>query len=208
MNLHEYQAKALFAQYGVMVPNNTVVNNLEEAESALDSITTLPWVIKAQVHAGGRGKSGGVKLTSDRAEALEIINNMLGSRLVTYQTTAEGQPVSQVLIEEPSRIKRELYLGAVLDRASRRVTFMASTEGGVEIEKVAAETPEKILKAAIDPLVGLQSYQVRDLAFALGLEGDQIKQFGKIIGGLATIFEEKDLSLLEINPLVDRKSVV
>ncbi len=202
MNLHEYQAKALFAQYGVMVPNNTVVNNLQEAESALDSITTLPWVIKAQVHAGGRGKSGGVKLTSDRAEALEIINNMLGSRLVTYQTTAEGQPINQVLIEEPSRIKRELYLGAVLDRSSRRVTFMASTEGGVEIEKVAAETPEKILKAAIDPLVGLQPYQVRDLAFALGLEGDQIKQFGKIIGGLATIFEEKDLSLLEINPLV------
>ena len=202
MNLHEYQAKALFAQYGVMVPNNTVVNSLEEAEAALDSITTQPWVIKAQVHAGGRGKAGGVKLTSDRAEALQIIESMLGTHLVTYQTTAEGQPINQVLVEEPSKIARELYLGAVLDRASRRVTFMASTEGGVEIEKVAAETPEKILKAAIDPLVGLQPYQVRDLAFALGLEGDQIKQFGKIIMGLAKIFEEKDLSLLEINPLV------
>jgi len=202
MNLHEYQAKALFAQYGVMVPNNTVVNSLDEAHAALDSITTQPWVIKAQVHAGGRGKAGGVKLTSDRNEALEIIESMLGSRLVTYQTTAKGQPINQVLVEEPSKIARELYLGAVLDRASRRVTFMASTEGGVEIEKVASETPDKILKAAVDPLVGLQAYQVRDLAFALGLAGDQIKQFGKIIMGLAKIFEEKDLSLLEINPLV------
>jgi len=202
MNLHEYQAKALFAQYGVMVPNNTVVNSLDEASAALDTITTQPWVIKAQVHAGGRGKAGGVKLTSDRSEALEIIESMLGSHLVTYQTTAKGQPINQVLVEEPSKIARELYLGAVLDRASRRVTFMASTEGGVEIEKVASETPEKILKAAVDPLVGLQAYQVRDLAFALGLAGDQIKQFGKIIMGLAKIFEEKDLSLLEINPLV------
>ncbi len=202
MNLHEYQAKALFAEYGVMVPNNTVINSLDEAEAALDKITTQPWVIKAQVHAGGRGKAGGVKLTSDRKEALDIIQGMLGSRLVTYQTTAEGQPINQVLIEEPSKIARELYLGAVLDRASRRITFMASTEGGVEIEKVAAETPEKILKAAIDPLVGLQPYQVRDLAFALGLAGDQIKQFGKIIMGLSKIFQEKDLSLLEINPLV------
>ncbi len=202
MNLHEYQAKALFAKYGVMVPNNTVVNNMDEAQAALDTITTQPWVIKAQVHAGGRGKSGGVRLTSDRTEALQIIESMLGSQLVTYQTTAAGQPVNQVLVEEPSKIARELYLGAVLDRASRRVTFMASTEGGVEIEKVAAETPEKILKATIDPLVGLQPYQMRDLAFALGLAGDQIKQFGKIISGLAKIFEEKDLSLLEINPLV------
>jgi succinyl-CoA synthetase beta subunit len=202
MNLHEYQAKALFKQYGVSVPENRVVSQLNEAEKMLDELGGDRWVIKAQVHAGGRGKAGGVKLVDNRKEALDAIESMLGSQLVTYQTDDKGQPINQVLIEMPSNIERELYLGAVLDRSQRRVVIMASTEGGVEIEKVASETPEKILQTAIHPLVGLQGYQARELAFGLGLQGDQIKQFGKILAGLARMFDEKDLSLLEINPLI------
>ncbi|MEW5755825.1 MAG: ADP-forming succinate--CoA ligase subunit beta [Pseudomonadota bacterium] len=205
MNLHEYQAKALCAHYGVTVPNHQVVTNAREAEQALATLGGARWVIKAQVHAGGRGKAGGVKIANSKDEALKHINAMLGTRLVTYQTDATGQPVHQVLVEQPCEIARELYLGAVVDRASRRVVFMASTEGGVEIEKVAAETPEKILKTAIHPLVGLQPYQARKLAFGLGLQGEQIKQFGKILSGLARLFDDKDLSLLEINPLVVTK---
>ncbi len=202
MNLHEYQAKQVFSQYGMPVPNNQVVESIDSVSSALDKLDGDRWVVKAQVHAGGRGKAGGVKLL-DSAEAVsKAVSDMLGTRLVTYQTNNLGQPVNQVLIEEISNIKRELYLGAVIDRASQRVVIMASTEGGMEIEKVAAETPEKILKATINPLTGLQPFQGRELAFGLGLEGDQVKQFAALLSGFAKMVVEKDLSLVEINPLV------
>jgi succinyl-CoA synthetase beta subunit len=202
MNLHEYQAKQLFAQYNMPVPNNAVVDSAEKVDAALQNLRKGACVVKAQVHAGGRGKAGGVKLVKTAAEVEQAVKAMLGTRLVTFQTDADGQPVNQVLIEETCNIARELYLGAVLDRASRRVVIMASTEGGMEIEKVAAETPEKILKTKIHPVTGLQPYQARELAFGLGLEGEQIKQFAKLLAGLATMFSEKDLSLVEINPLV------
>ena len=202
MNLHEYQAKQVFAQYGMPVPNNQVVESGAGVSAALEKLSGDRWVVKAQVHAGGRGKAGGVKLLDSAAAVTQTVNDMIGTNLVTYQTNEKGQPVNQVLIEEISNIKRELYLGAVIDRASQRVVIMASTEGGMEIEKVAEETPEKILKATINPLTGLQPYQSRELAFGLGLEGDQIKQFAKLLDGFAKMFVEKDLSLVEINPLV------
>ena len=206
MNLHEYQAKALFAEYGVVVPANRVITDPADTDRALNELGGDWWVIKAQVHAGGRGKSGGVKLVSNKNEALKTVNALLGTRLVTYQTDANGQPVNQVLIEHPSEIARELYLGAVVDRSLRRVVVMASTEGGVEIEKVAAQSPEKILRTAIDPMAGLQPYQCRQLAFGLKLEGEQIKQFTKLLTGLTRLFVDKDLSLLEVNPLVITKN--
>lgn len=202
MNLHEYQAKAVFRQYGMPVPNGTVATTAAEAEAAAASLSTAKVVVKAQVHAGGRGKAGGVKLVSTPAEAAEVAGNLLGKNLVTYQTDKNGQPINTILIEETCNIARELYLGAVLDRSSRRVVIMASTEGGMEIEKVAHETPEKILKTAIDPLVGVMPYQGRELAFGLGLKGDQIKQFTNLLSGLGKLFKERDLSLVEINPLV------
>ncbi len=206
MNLHEYQAKQLFAHYGVAVPNGRVVNSVEAARRALDELDGGAWVIKAQVHAGGRGKAGGVKLVDDRQDALATVESLLGSRLVTFQTDAAGQPVNQVLIEQPCDIERELYLGAVIDRSLRRLVIMASTEGGMEIEKVAAETPEKILKTTVHPLVGVQPFQCRELGFELGLDGKQLKQFAVIVTALGRLFVDKDLSLLEINPLVVTKS--
>ncbi len=205
MNLHEYQAKQLLATYGLPIPHGEVAWNLEEALQIAGKMPLKRWVVKAQVHAGGRGKAGGVKLVSTKDELTKAVQGMLGIRLVTYQTTAEGQPVHQVLIEEPCDIQKELYLGAVIDRSKQRIVFMASTEGGVEIEKVAHETPEKIHTITVDPLVGVQPYQARELSFALGLAGDQIKQFTKLLMGLGKMFENCDLSLLEINPLVITK---
>ena len=202
MNLHEYQAKALFAEYGLPVSKGQAVDTPEQAAAAATDIGGDRWVVKAQVHAGGRGKAGGVKLVNSAEEAAAFAEQWLGKKLVTYQTDAEGQPVSKILVESCTDIDQELYLGAVLDRATRRVVFMASTEGGVEIEKVAEETPEKILKASIDPLTGAQAYQGRDLAFRLGLQGAQIKQFTQLFMGLAALFQDLDLALLEINPLV------
>ena len=202
MNLHEYQAKALFAEYGLPVSKGQAVDTPEQAAAAAVDIGGDRWVVKAQVHAGGRGKAGGVKLVNSVEEAAAFAEQWLGKKLVTYQTDAEGQPVSKILVESCTDIDQELYLGAVLDRATRRVVFMASTEGGVEIEKVAEETPEKILKASIDPLTGAQAYQGRDLAFRLGLQGAQIKQFTQLFMGLAALFQDLDLALLEINPLV------
>jgi succinyl-CoA synthetase beta subunit len=202
MNLHEYQGKQLFAEYGLPVSKGIAAETAQDAAAAADIIGGDKWVVKAQVHAGGRGKAGGVKLVSSKAEIEEFANNWLGKNLVTYQTDANGQPVSCILVETCTDIDQELYLGAVVDRATRRIIFMASTEGGVEIEKVAEETPGKILKAIIDPLTGAQPYQGRDLAFKLGLKGVQIKQFVQIFMGLAKMFKEKDLELLEINPLV------
>lgn len=202
MNLHEYQAKQLFAQYGLPVSKGFACATAEEVAEKIKQISGDKWVVKAQVHAGGRGKAGGVKLVESAEEAVDFANQWLGKRLVTYQTDANGQPVSRILVETCTDIANELYLGAVLDRASRRIVFMASTEGGVEIEKVAEETPEKILKAEIDPLVGAQPYQARDIAFRLGLDAKQVKQFTAIFMGLAKLFEDKDLALLEVNPLV------
>lgn len=202
MNLHEYQGKQLFAEYGLPVSKGYAVDNPQEAAEAASKIGGDMWVVKAQVHAGGRGKAGGVKLVKSKDEIRDFAEQWLGKNLVTYQTDENGQPVSKILVEACTDIAEELYLGAVVDRSSRRIVFMASTEGGVEIEKVAEETPEKILRATIDPLVGPQPYQGRDLAFQLGLSGDQIKQFVKIFMGLARMFMEKDLALIEINPLV------
>jgi len=202
MNLHEYQAKQLFAQYGLPVSLGVVATSAQEAEAATSSIPGNAWVVKAQVHAGGRGKAGGVKVVSDKSEVKAFAEQWLGKNLVTYQTDANGQPVNQILVEACTDIDQELYLGAVVDRASRRVVFMASTEGGVEIEKVAHETPEKILKAEIDPLTGAQPYQAREIAFKLGLKDKQIGQFTKIFLGLSKLFFEKDLALIEVNPLV------
>lgn len=202
MNLHEYQGKQLFAQYGLPVSKGIAAATVEEAVAAADKIGGDMFVVKAQVHAGGRGKAGGVKLVKSKEDIKAFAEKWLGKNLVTYQTDEKGQPVSRILVEPCTDIAKELYLGAVVDRSSRRIVFMASTEGGVEIETVAHETPEKILKAAIDPLVGAQPYQGRDLAFKLGLEGKQINQFVKIFMGLAKLFQEKDLALLEVNPLV------
>ncbi|WP_119393199.1 ADP-forming succinate--CoA ligase subunit beta [Salinibius halmophilus] len=202
MNLHEYQGKQLFREYGIPVSDGFAVETADEAVEAQKKLGGGKVVVKAQVHAGGRGKAGGVKLVEAEADIRQFVDSMMGTRLVTFQTDADGQPVSKILVETCSDIETELYLGAVVDRSTRRVVFMASTEGGVEIEKVAEETPEKILKAVVDPLVGAQPYQGRDLAFKLGLKGDQIKQFTKIFLGLAKLFVEKDLALLEINPLI------
>ena len=202
MNLHEYQAKGLFKEYGMPVPKNIVATTAAEAKKAAESLSTEKVVVKAQVHAGGRGKAGGVKLVDTPAEAEEYANSILGTNLVTIQTDAKGQPVNTVLVEETCNIANELYLGVVIDRATQRVVVMASTEGGVEIEEVAEETPEKILKAEINPLLGVMPWQCRELAFGLGMSGGQIKQFASMLNGLVKLFVEKDLALVEINPLV------
>ncbi len=206
MNLHEYQAKQLFASYGLPVPRGEVAYNVEDALQVASQLPTLRWVVKAQVHAGGRGKAGGVKLVSTKDELVEYTKSILGTRLVTYQTDAKGQPVNAVLVEETSDIVRELYLGAVVDRARRRVVFMASTEGGVEIEKVAEKTPEKIFTVSLDPMTGIMPFQCREVAFKLGLTDSQITQFTTLMTGLGKMFVECDLSLLEINPLVVTKT--
>jgi succinyl-CoA synthetase beta subunit len=202
MNLHEYQGKQLFKEYGLPVSEGFAAGTPQEAADAADRIGGEEWVVKCQVHAGGRGKAGGVKLVKTKEEITAFAENWLGKNLVTYQTDEAGQPVTKILVETCTDIAQELYLGAVVDRATRSIVFMASTEGGVEIETVAEETPEKILKAAIDPLVGAQPYQAREIAFALGLKGVQIRQFTTIFMGLAKMFEELDVALIEINPLV------
>jgi succinyl-CoA synthetase beta subunit len=202
MNLHEYQAKNLFRQYAVPVPAGVVIHDKTEAANAVHELAGQKWVVKAQVHAGGRGKAGGVELVDDGKAATTAAGRMLGRNLVTAQTDAHGQPVRRVLIEETSDITCELYLGAVVDRGSQRVVFMASTEGGVEIEQVASETPEKIHRVAVNPMLAVMPYQCRQLAFALGLQGDQIKQFARLLTGLGRLFFDKDVSLVEVNPLI------
>ncbi len=202
MNLHEYQAKELFRHFGLPVSAGQVISSPEEAEQAARQLACDAYVVKAQVHAGGRGKAGGVRLEKTPSAVKETAKRLLGTHLVTYQTDAKGQPVNQILIEVASTISKELYLGAVLDRASQRVVIMASTEGGVDIEQVAHHTPEKILKATMDPLVKIMPYQCRELAFDLGLNDKQTKQFTKIVMGLGQMFLDCDLSLVEINPLI------
>jgi len=202
MNLHEYQAKQILAQYNIPVPKGEDARNAEEADMRATNIGSGRWVVKAQVHAGGRGKAGGVRIVNSREELTQATQALLGTRLVTYQTDSRGQPVNQVLIEELCDISRELYLGVVLDSQQQRIVFMASTEGGMEIETVAAQTPEKIIRQSVDPLVGVQPYQAREIGFKLGLNMAQIKEFTHIITNLGKMFVERDFSLLEINPLV------
>jgi succinyl-CoA synthetase beta subunit len=205
MNLHEYQAKQILAEYGLPVPHGVVIQKLDEAAAVLEKFKSKRVVVKAQVHAGGRGKAGGVKLVDKLEDLLHTAEELLHKRLVTYQTDSHGQPVNSLLIEETSDIARELYLSVVVDRSLRRIVFMASTEGGMDIEKVAEEAPEKIIKIAIDPLLGVMQYQCRELAYALQLDEKQQKQFSSIVINIGKMFVEKDFSLLEINPLIVTK---
>lgn len=202
MNLHEYQSKQLFASYGISVPQGVAIQSLDKLESATKTLGGSGWAVKAQVHAGGRGKAGGVKITSSLEEAKEAASNLLGKSLVTHQTDAHGMPITTLLIESLTDIANELYLSLLVDRATRRITIMASTEGGMNIEEVAAETPEKILTETINPIAGFQPYIARNIAFKLGLEGIQIRQFTTLLASLLKLFVEKDASLMEINPLV------
>ena len=202
MNLHEFQGKALFAKYDLPVSNGKVIYEAEDALKACRDIGGSKWVVKAQVHAGGRGKSGGVKLVDSPDDAIEFAKGWLGKRLITYQTDSNGQLVNSILIEECTDIAKELYLSAVIDRDSQRVVFIGSSEGGVNIEEVAKKTPEKIIYEAIDPLCGAQPFQARKIAKVLGLNAEQTKQFTPMLKNLMKLFVEKDLSLLEINPLV------
>ena len=202
MNLHEYQSKALFREYGISVSNGIPVDDSEQIKEAINSLKGDRWVVKAQVHAGGRGKAGGVELVDTVEQAEAFAQKWLGKNLVTYQTDDNGQPVNTILVEECTDIAEELYLGAVIDRASQRLVFMASKEGGVNIEEVAATTPEKIFQVAIDPLKGPSTNEANELATKLELNEIQKGQFKDLYLSLSKLFIEKDLSLLEINPLV------
>jgi succinyl-CoA synthetase beta subunit len=206
MNLHEYQAKQLFREYGIAVSDGIAVSSPDEAEKIALSLNVDKWVVKAQVHAGGRGKAGGVEVVDNIEKVRSFAERWLGQNLVTFQTDEKGQPVNEILIETCTDIDKELYLGAVIDRASQRLVVMASTEGGVNIEEVAEETPEKIYKAEIDPIAGPNENQANDLAKNLELDDTQSIQFRKIFDGLVKLFIEKDLSLVEVNPLVITKS--
>ena len=202
MNLHEYQAKNLLTGYDIPVPTGRAATTPEQARSAAESLGGSAWMVKAQVHAGGRGKAGGVKKAGSLDEVSAFAEAMLGTRLKTRQTTAGGQPISTVLVESTSDIDRELYLSMLVDRNRRRIAVMASAAGGMDIEEVAATEPERIVTEFIDPAAGLQPFQVRRIGFALDLNGEQRKQLGAILAGLYRLFVDKDLSLLELNPLV------
>ena len=203
MNLHEYQAKQLFAAYGIPVPNGRPAESPAVAAAAAQALGGSLWVVKAQVHAGGRGKAGGVKLCRSSEEVRAAAASMLGRRLVTHQTGPEGLPVNMLLIEAGSDIARELYLSVLVDRSREQLVFMASAAGGMEIEEVAAETPEMIFRVHVHPAAGIQPYQIRELAFGLGItEKSQMATFSKIVNGLYRLFMEKDASLVEVNPLI------
>jgi succinyl-CoA synthetase beta subunit len=202
MKVHEYQAKQILAKFGVTTPRGEVAYTPEEARAAAERLGGGTVVVKAQIHAGGRGKAGGVKIARSLDEAEKLAREILGKTLVTHQTGPEGRVVRRLLIEEGLDIARELYLGLVIDRATGRAAFMASSEGGVEIEVVAAEHPEKILKEFVDPAVGFQAFQARKLAFGLGLDGKQVNEAAKFLLGLYRAFEATDASLAEINPFV------
>ena len=202
MNLHEYQAKQVLRKYGIATPRGAAIDSASQLEGAITELGGDAWVVKAQIHAGGRGKAGGVKLVRSRDAAKDAVNALLGTTLVTYQNAPEGQLVSRLLIEETLPIARELYISLTVDRESERVALVASSEGGMEIEEVAEHSPEKILKEFCDPLLGLQDFQCRALAFGLKLEGAQIAEFGKLAKGLYKLFMENDLAMAEINPLI------
>ncbi len=202
MNLHEYQAKALFREFGVETPRGEIATTADEAVAAAEQLGGSVWVVKAQVHAGGRGKAGGVKLARSLDEVREYAAGMLGSELKTIQTGDQGLPIHTVLVEEGLDIANELYLSVLVDRSSRRVVFMGSSEGGMDIEEVAAKTPEKIINVKVDPSAGLQPYQTRLMGFGMGLPMDQIKRLGRVMQGFHDLFTAKDASLVEINPLI------
>lgn len=202
MNIHEYQAKELLSQYGVAVPMGKVASNEDEAEQIAKDLNVEKFVVKAQIHAGGRGKGGGVKVANNLEEVKRLASEILGMNLVTHQTGPEGKLVNKVLVEEASDIATELYLGMVIDRAAEKIVIMASQEGGMEIEEVAKTNPEKILKEYVDPTVGLLPYQCRKIAYFLGLKGKTVNKAVKFILGLYQVFTEKDCSLAEINPLI------
>ena len=202
MNVHEYQAKALLARYGVAVPRGIPAFSAAEAEKAAEELGGPVWVVKAQIHAGGRGKAGGVKVVTSVADVAREAAAMLGKVLVTHQTGPAGKAVKRLYVEEGCDIARELYLGLLLDRATSRVTFMASTEGGMEIEEVAAKTPEKIVRVAIDPATGIQPFHARRIAFGLGLEGAALKSALGFLPALYEAYMDLDASLVEVNPLV------
>jgi succinyl-CoA synthetase beta subunit len=202
MNLHEYQAKRLFQEFGVPTPRGLPAITAEQAQEAALALGGERWVVKAQVHAGGRGKGGGVKLVDSPKAVAEVADQLIGSRLHTHQTGPEGLPVNAVLVEEVRPIVRELYLSCLVDRASERVLFMASAAGGMDIEEVAAKTPEQILTLKVDPAAGLQAYQCRELAFGMGLDSKQANALTAVMQGLYRLFLEKDASLVEINPLI------
>jgi succinyl-CoA synthetase beta subunit len=202
MNLHEYQAKHLLQKYGLTTPIGLVVQSEEATAAATKEISGEAWVVKAQVHAGGRGKAGGVKLVKSAAEAQSVANSLLGKSLVTYQNAPDGQPVHQVLVEQTLPIARELYLSMLVDRKLERIVMVASSAGGMDIEEIAATQPDQILQEVCDPLNGLVDFQARNIAFSLNLQGDQINAFTKLAKGLYKLFKENDLALLEINPLV------
>ena len=205
MNLHEYQAKQLFSQYGLPINRGIACHSIEETEQALSQLSGDIFAVKCQIHAGGRGKAGGVKLVKNAEQARQFAEQWLGKRMVTFQTDSKGLPVNTIYVEETCEIERELYLGAVIDRSSQKVVFMASSAGGMDIEEIAKNTPELIHKIHLDPLTNAQPFQARELAFKLGLKGTEIKQFTAIFLNLAKLFLEKDLALLEVNPLVVTK---
>jgi succinyl-CoA synthetase beta subunit len=205
MNLHEYQAKALFRHYGIPVPAGVVVRQLGDLREVYARLDDNAWAVKAQVHAGGRGKGGGIKIVHDRRELAAAVSTLLGSRLVTPQTDTGGLPVNALLVETLTDIEREYYLGLLIDRTRRRITLMASAAGGMNIEAIAATAPEKILTITIHPAIGLMPYQGRRLGFALGLTNVQVRQVGEILQGLYELFVQNDASLVEINPLVVTK---
>ena len=206
MNLHEYQSKRLFADYGIVVPRGKPAHSPEAAVNAAKELGGKLWVVKAQAHTGGRGKAGGVKLARTLDEVRQFADEMLGMTLVTYQTGPTGLPVSVVYVEEGSEIDRELYLSMLVDREVSRISFIASAAGGMDIEKVAAETPEKIFSVAVAPDAGLQDYQARQLAFGLGLDKKQVRQFGDLVKKLYQLYIDTDASLIEVNPLITNKA--
>ncbi|GMR17794.1 MAG: ADP-forming succinate--CoA ligase subunit beta [Gammaproteobacteria bacterium] len=205
MNIHEYQAKHLMAEYGIPVPVGKTVFSTKEVSAAARELGGDRWVVKAQVHAGGRGKAGGVKIVDGPAALENVARELLGSRLVTHQSGADGQPVERLLIEQLCDISRELYLACLVDRGLERIVFIVSSEGGMDIEEVAATHPDRILSVSIDPVAGLQGYQCREIAFRLGMEGKQIVSLTKIMSRIFRLFVDKDLGLVEINPLVVTK---
>jgi succinyl-CoA synthetase beta subunit len=202
MNLHEYQSKELFAQYAIPVPKGQVANSPDEAVAAAKKLGGSLWVVKAQVHAGGRGKAGGVKVVRDLEAVRSAAKVLLGTTLTTHQTGPEGLPVHQVYVELGSKIAREIYLSLVLNREAGRLAFVASAAGGMDIEEVAEHTPEKIIRVNVHPAAGLEDFQCRQLAFGLGLSGAQVAQFGKIAHALYKLYLDRDASLLEVNPLI------
>jgi len=202
MNLHEYQAKQLIAKYGISIPKGIVIKSIDEVDQSIGELETSSYVIKAQIHAGGRGKAGGIKIVNSKKEASEVANSLLHKKLVTYQNMPDGQPVTSILIEESCDIEEELYFSILVDRQSERIVVIASSAGGIEIEEISKNNPEKIIKELCSPINGLMDFQSRNIAFALGLPNEMINDFVKFARSAFKVFIENDLALLEINPLV------